>query len=323
FFTIRFLTALTEEGLLVFDTGGELWRWDTDRIREKNYSDNVVHLLTDRLKSLSTATREALKELACLGNIAEIRLMDLIRGETAEALHATLWEAVYAGIVFRLENAYKFLHDSIQEAAYALIPEELRAERHLRIARLLVANLTPDELGERLFEIANQFNRSATLLTDPAEASQVAAIHLRAGRRAKASGAYESAHAHLMSATALLNEYNWANQYDSTFETWMERAECEFLVRNDDQSKGILVELLERARSIADQAAVYRLRVLLHIMRSEILHTIKAELVDAVARARLCLRLFAIELPENPTENQVRAEYDVLWSTIGPRQIEE
>ena len=315
FFTIRFLTALTEEGLLVFDTGGQLWRWDTERIREKNYSDNVVHLMTNRLKSLSTATREALKELACLGNIAEIRLMDLIRGETAEALHATLWEAVYAGIVFRLENAYKFLHDSIQEAAYALIPEELRAERHLRIARLLVANLTPDELGERLFEIANQFNRSATLLTDPAEASQVAAIHLRAGRRAKASGAYESAHAHLMSATALLNEYNWANQYDSTFETWMERAECEFLVRNDDQSKAILVELLERARSIADQAAVYRLRVLLHIMRSEI--------VEAVACARLCLHLFAIEIPQTPTQNQVQAEFDALWRTLGPRQIEE
>ena len=315
FFTIRFLTALTEEGLLVFDTGGQLWRWDTDRIREKNYSDNVVHLMTDRLKSLSTATREALKELACLGNIAEIRLMELIRGETAEALHATLWEAVYAGIVFRLENAYKFLHDSIQEAAYALIPEELRAERHLRIARLLVANLTPDELGERLFAIANQFNRSATLLTDPAEASQVAAIHLRAGRRAKASGAYESAHAHLMSATALLNEYNWANQYDSTFETWMERAECEFLVRNDDQSKAILVELLERVRSIADQAAVYRLRVLLHIMRSEIL--------EAVACARLCLHLFAIEIPQTPTQNQVQAEFDALWRTLGPRQIEE
>jgi PAS domain S-box-containing protein len=315
FFTIRFLTTLTEEGLLVFDTGGQLWRWDTDRIREKNYSDNVVHLMTDRLKSLSTATREALKELACLGNIAEIRLMDLIRGETAEALHATLWEAVYAGIVFRLENAYKFLHDSIQEAAYALIPEELRAERHLRIARVLVANLTPDELGERLFEIANQFNRSATLLTDPAEASQVAAIHLRAGRRAKASGAYESAHAHLMSATALLNEYNWANQYDSTFETWMERAECEFLVRNDDQSKAILVELLERARSIADQAAAYRLRVLLHIMRSEIL--------EAVACARLCLHLFAIEIPQTPTQNQVQAEFDALWRTLGPRQIEE
>jgi PAS domain S-box-containing protein len=315
FFTIRFMTALTEEGLLVFDTAGQFWRWDTERIREKNYSDNVVHLMTDRLKSLPTATREALKELACLGNIAEIRLMQLIRGETAEALHATLWEAAYAGIVFRSESAYKFLHDSIQEAAYALIPEELRADRHLRIARLLVANLTPDELGERLFEIANQFNRSATLLTDPAEASQVAAIHLRAGRRAKASGAYESAHAHLMSATALLNEYNWANQYDSTFETWVERAECEFLVRNDDQSKAILVELLERARSIADQAAVYRLRVLLHITRSEI--------VEAVACARLCLRLFAIEIPQTPTQNQVQAEFDALWRTLGPRQIEE
>jgi PAS domain S-box-containing protein len=315
FFTIRFLTALAEEGLLIFDTGAQIWRWDVERIRAKNYSDNVVHLMADRLMSLSTATREALKELACLGNIAEIRLLALICGETEEALHAILWEAVYAGIVFRLDSAYKFLHDSIQEAAYSLIPEVLRAEVHLRIARLLVANLTLDDLGERLFEIANQFNRSATLLTDPTEASQVAAIHLRAGRRAKASGAYQSARAHLMSATTLLNEYNWANQYSYTFETWIERAECEFLVRNDDLSKAILLELLERARSIVDQAAVFRLQVLLHIVRSEI--------VEAVACARLCLQLFAIEIPQNPTEGQVRAEFDALWRTLGPRQIEE
>src|ERR1700691_512563 len=71
FFTIRFLTALTEEGLLVFDTGGQLWRWDTEQDGEKNYSDNVVHLMADRLKGVATATSDTLKELAKVGNIAE------------------------------------------------------------------------------------------------------------------------------------------------------------------------------------------------------------------------------------------------------------
>jgi hypothetical protein len=52
--------------------------------------------------------------------------MDLIRGETAEALHATLWEAVHAGIVFRLESAYKFLHDSIQGELSASLHDTAR-----------------------------------------------------------------------------------------------------------------------------------------------------------------------------------------------------
>ena len=57
-------------------------------------------------------------------------------------------------------------HDRIQEAAYALIPESERAGEHLRIGRLLLASLTEEGLGEHLFDIANQLNRGAALLTD-------------------------------------------------------------------------------------------------------------------------------------------------------------
>ena len=61
-------------------------------------------------------------------------------------MHAALWEAVHAGLLFREDSAYKFLHDQIQQAAYTLIPEEQRAEVHLRIGRALLASMTADEL---------------------------------------------------------------------------------------------------------------------------------------------------------------------------------
>src|SRR3984893_17183099 len=133
FFAIQFFTALAEEGLLAFDPVAPAWQWDIDRIRAKSYTDNVVDLMAGKLKRFAATTQEALKQFACLGNVAEIATLAMVHGETEEAMHAALWEAVHAGLVFREDSAYKFLHDRIQQAAYTLIPEEHRAEVHLRI----------------------------------------------------------------------------------------------------------------------------------------------------------------------------------------------
>jgi len=145
-----------------------------------------------KLKRLSAATQEVIKQFACLGNHVEVATLVLVESETEEAVQRALWEAVRAGLIFQQESRYKFLHDRIQQAAYSLIPEEQRAEVHLRIGRRLVSGMTEDELTENLFEVANQFNRGAELLIDQDEKAQVAAIDLRAGRQAKASAAYAS-----------------------------------------------------------------------------------------------------------------------------------
>jgi predicted ATPase len=209
FFAIQFFTALAEEGLLSFDPVVPAWQWDIDHIRAKSYTDNVVDLMAEKLKRFSATTREAVKQFACLSNVAEIGTLTLVNGETEKAMHAALWEAVHAGLVFREDSAYKFLHDRIQQAAYTLIPEEHRAEVHLRIGRVLLGSMTADELAEHLFDVANQFSRGAARLVDRDEKTQVATIDLRAGRKAKASAAYASACVYFAAGMALSDEINW------------------------------------------------------------------------------------------------------------------
>ena len=237
FFAIQFLSALAEEGLLRFDRDAARWIWDLDRIRARDYSTNVADLMVGKLQRLSDRTQTALQQLACLGNVAEIATLSVVFGQSEEEIHASLLEAVRAGLVLRLEGSYAFLHDRIQEAAYALIPESQRAGAHLRIGRALLPSLTADGLAEHVFDIANQLNRGAALLIDRDEKVHVAAIDLRAGRKAKASAAYASAREYFAAGMTLLDEQNWGNQYELTFGLWLGRAECEFLSGNLDDSR--------------------------------------------------------------------------------------
>ena len=311
FFAIQFLTELAEEGLLSFDAAAPSWQWDVDRIRAKNYTGNVVDLMAGKLRRLSAPTREALKSFACLGNAAETFILILVHGEM---MRTAFREAVHAGLVVQQERAYKFLHDRIQQAAYSLIPDAHNADVHLRIGRVLLANLTADQLGEHLFDVANQLNRGAALLIDHDEKMQVAAIDLRAGRKAKASAAYVSACAYLAAGTALLDERDWDSEYELTFSLRLERAECELLSGNFEEAEPLIVDLLQHAGSKVDQATAYRLKV--------VLHTLKSESAEAVESELPCLRLFSIDIPAHPTEAQVQAEYERVWQILDGRPIE-
>ncbi len=314
FFAIQFLSALNEEGLLAFDPVAPAWRWDIDLIRARSYTDNVADLLVEKMKRLSVSAQEAMKQLACLGNVADVATLTLVYEESEEAVHAALWEAVYAGLVLRQASAYTFLHDRIQQAAYSLIPEERRADVHLRIGRALLASMPADELAEHLFDVANQLNRGADRLIDRDEKAQVATIDLRAGRKAKASAAYASARAYFSAGMALLDERDWASQYDPMFSLRLERAVCEYLTGQLASAEARLSSLSTRARTIVDSAAVTCVRLNLY--------TTLDQSDSAVEVGLDYLRRIDGQWPLRATADDVRKDYDRLWQRLGSGSIE-
>jgi PAS domain S-box-containing protein len=315
FFAIQFFIALADEGLLAFEPVASAWQWNIDRIRAKSYTDNVVDLMAEKLKRLSSTTQEALKQLACLGNIAPIATLALIHRTTEEAIHVALWEAVRADLVVRQDSAYKFRHDRIEQAAYSLIPDEQRADVHLRIGRALLASMTADELAEHLFDVANHFNRGATLLVDREEKAQVATIELRAGRKAKASTAFASACLYLVAGMAMLDESDWDSHYDLTFSLWLERAECEYLTGQFASAETLLSLLSTRARTIVDSAAVTCVRLNLYTTLD---HS------DSAVEVGLdyLRRVDDGQWPLHATAVDVRQAYDRLLQRLGSGSIE-
>jgi predicted ATPase/signal transduction histidine kinase len=313
-FVTQFLTALAEHGFLEFDSNSRKWIWNLQDIRAKGFTDNVMDLMTEKLSRLPRDTREALKQLACLGNSAGVATLKTIRGESEDKLHAILWEAVRAGLLTRLDGGYGFTHDRVQETAYALIAEEERRQLHLRIGRLLVQHLTKDEIEQNLFDIVNQLNSSSALISDLAERERVAELNLRAGKKAKTSAAYTSACIYLSAGMSLAGTDVWQRSYQLGFCLWVERAESEYLAGNFDVADVFISELVARSRSTVDKVAAHRLRILLHLMRGEF--------SKAVEHGLECLRLFGIEMPAHPPRAQVQAEYERIYQQLADRPIE-
>jgi len=248
FFAVQFISALAEEALLTFDHGVGRWSWDVGRIHGKGYTDNVVDLMVGKLNRLPVETQKALQEFACLGNSAGISTLSIVHGTSEEKVPSGLWEAERLEFIVRSEGGYRFLHDRVQEAAYSQIPAELRPTAHLRIGRLLAAHTPPENREEAIFEIVNQLNRGATLITALEEREQLAELNLIAGKRVKAATAYASALTYLVAGAALLANDSWERRHELTFALELHRAECEFLT-------GRLAAAAERLAILSSRAA--------------------------------------------------------------------
>jgi len=315
FFVIQFLSSLVEDGLLTFDHDGARWSWDIDCIHAKGHADNVVDLMAEKLTHLPIETQNALQQLACLGNIAESTALSMVLGISEGQLDTTLWPARQQELVERVAGAYRFVHDRVREAAYELIPEQLRGEAHLRIGRLLAARTSPEKRDEATFEIVNQLNRGLGLITSVDEREQAAELNLAAGRRAKASSAYISALSYFITGRDLLAEDCWEHRWELIFALDLHRAECELLIGALSDAENHLAALSARVTDMADRAVVARLGIDLYLTLNQPGRSVTVGLEH--------LKYLGISWSPHPTDEEARRAYQRVWSELGRRTTEE
>ncbi|AKU93819.1 Signal transduction histidine kinase CheA [Labilithrix luteola] len=314
YFTIEFLSELAHEKVLTFSASSQGWTWDTERILAKGYTNNVVDLMIGRISRLRPSTQDVLKQLACLGNRTRISTLELVRPDEG-ILETELWDALHSGVVLRSDDAYAFPHDRVQEAAYSLIPERLRAQAHLRIGRLLLASLPEGAPGESVFDVLSQLNRAVDLIDDPQERATLRRLNIRAGKRAKESIAFLNARDYLALAATLDPPEPWLTDYRETFELYLLRAECEFLVGRFDVADELFKVVLENAGSNVDRAAAHCVYLQLR--------QVAGRYEEGFLAALDALRLFDIVLPESDADIQaaMTVEYARVATLLGDRTI--
>ena len=273
-----------------------------------------MDVVLERLRRLPPSSQHALKLLACLGNNTDIPTLKIVLGATEAEINENLRAAVQSGAIVSRGGSYQFLHDRIQEAAYALVPEALRLTLHCQIGQRLLAELTEAEITERIFDIVNQLNVGVLPGFDPDDKARLGRLNLQAGLRAKASTAYASACHYFMFGLALLGDDGWATAYDLSFKLMLERAECELQRGKLDVSAEFIERLLLKAESRTDRTQAFRLKITLQKLHGE--------MALAAQTAIECLKMFEMTYPEHPTDKDVQQEYEDLKRRIGSRSIE-
>jgi len=266
FFVIQFLKSLWQEGLLRFDADAKRWAFETDEIARAPMTQNVIDLMRRKIERLSTRTQETLTLAACVGNRFDLATLATVRRQSEETTVLHLKEALEEGLVVREggDETYAFLHDHVQHAAYARLPEESRPGVHLAVGRLLLASWDRGTDEDRVFDIAAHLNIGRALIDDEAERFTLSRLNGDAGERARNSTAYQAALDHFRASRELLHESRWTTDNAFTFGVHLATAECEYLCGHFDEAERRFEHLLARAESKLDKAQVYDLRVVQH-----------------------------------------------------------
>lgn len=270
FFVNEFLKNLHGENLLYFEDQTRMWDWDINQIQAQDLTDNVVELLINKLKKLPAATQEVLRLAACVGAQFDLMTLSIICQRPQSEVFEDLKVAIRLGLTLTLSDLnadlvieeYRFGHDRIQQAAYALIEADLKSAVHLRIGQLLWQNMAPETLAERIFEVTDHLNQALTLVTDRTERDAVAQLNLQAGQKAKSSTAYHAAQRYLQTGLDLLEPEGWQRCYQRSLKLHEEAIEAAYLNQDFERQEQLINIVLQQAKTTLDTVKTYRMKIL-------------------------------------------------------------
>jgi PAS domain S-box-containing protein len=322
FFVGEFLKLLHSENLLTFDAQQLSWQWNLTEIEAQDITDNVVELLLRQLQKLPEATQQVLSIAACVGSEFDLETLAIVCEKSPKAISQDLLATIQAGLIQPLSELdedllvqeYKFLHDRVQQAAYALIDESQKQVVHLQIGRNLLEKTSPEQRSDRLFEIIDHLNQGLKLVTARSERTEIARLNLRAGQKAKAATAYEAAFKYFTTGLKLLNSESWQSEYDLTLALYSEAAKAAYLQGCFDEMEQLVEVVLDHAKTVVDKVQVYDSRIQGYLSQSNLKETLKTGLE--------ALKLLGIDLIENPSRADIQRELESTAALLAEREIE-
>ena len=331
FFLGELLATLERAQAIRFVPEAGRWRWNLAAVERCDVSAGVVEFVVSNLRELPPATQQMLQLAACIGNSFDLRTL-AITAEIAPAdAAAQLMPALQRHVIlplgedYRLAGQglddehvnprYRFQHDRVQQAAYALIDEAHKRAVHLSVGRLLKQHAGAQQLGEQLIEIVGHLNQGRRLIDGAAERLELASLNLRAAERAQQSSAYESALAYLRIGRELLPPDAWTSQHELSMALAVEEQQCTYLTGRLEEAESWLEQLLAHAGSDLKRARILAMRT------RQYATTGKME--ASIASAIQGLALLGMRIDASPSAGVIARERAAVHRHLAGRRVAE
>ena len=313
FFIEQLLKNIYANKLLYFDTEAGQWCWDIERIRLADISDNVVDLISSKIRQLPQLTQEILFVGACTGNVFPLNILCHITQNKPKEIELILKEASIQGLVIPIGNTihlelsnqelinkmaqgesidYRFAHDRIQQSAYNFFPESQRQQIDYKLGWFFYHH-DARVLDEKIFDVVNHLNNSSQLINTTQEKSTVVKLNYQSMLKAKRSGAYKTAHGYGLSALKLMDDQWQASDYEQNIDLYTQLAEVCSLLGLTEEMNAYIDLVVTHAKNTLDKVHALEKRFASYSVRREHAKAISIG-VDA-------LQMLGLKIPKNPT----------------------
>ncbi|MGK2858640.1 MAG: AAA family ATPase [Thermoanaerobaculia bacterium] len=332
FFVRSFLSFLRASNRLWFDEAANSWRWRLDAADGEGLPRSVLELYIQQLQRLDADSQRLLALAACLGNRFDLDSLSIVSGRDPASCLPTLSSSQARAFVTpsggdgengdaeprAVPRTYAFLHDRVQQAAYALIDPAAMPGTLLTIGRLLRRHLGSDQLEKRLFEVVNDLNAGHDRVHDRAERLDVIGLNITAARKAFAGTAYRSALQYFRAAGRFLeqpadSEHMWRDHHELTMRLFVERARCEFLEGDRNEAEALIRTAVAHSTNALERAEALNGLI--------VQYTLLARYPEAIEAGREALATLGIALPGDDFEEARNVEIALVRQELGDRPV--
>lgn len=332
FFLTEMLQTLEQSGAIAFEMEAARWTWNMDAVRHAALGADVVEFIVGNMRRLPPATQRALELAACIGNTFDLRTLAIIHERSMAQAGQDLLPALRRHMIAPLDDdyrlfaghadgasvatanpRYRFQHDRVQQAAYALIDAGRRQAVHLSVGRLMQRHADAREREEQLIDIVGHLNEGRRLLQDAGERRELAALNLAAGLRAQRSSAYETALGYLRIGHELLPPDAWESDFDLAMALAVETQQCAYQTARHDEADVWIERMLAHAPSQVAKAEILSMRTRQYATTGRM-----AESIDAAIAG---LALLGIRFTARPGRRAIRREMAEVERNLAGRPI--